>query len=446
MYPTSKPEPGARGRWTCDPVGGYPGVAGTPIRCNQCRGCRLRRCGEWVQRCWWELKDPRHDGEACFITLTFRDDDLPDNYSVGIKDMQQFMMELRRQIVLRMKAGLLPKKYDRKGRLTAGVRFYAVGEYGDSEGGTKRPHYHFIIFGWQPHDLEACNPSGRGLPQSRSAFVGGIEDEREQPDKSGIWKYGRVRFGEVTPSTIAYVAGYVFDQLGGDAGKAEYSNRQHPVTGEICKVRAPFNHMSRMPGIGQGWYEENARHDARADFVHVPTKGRDHGAFLQAPAFHGRPNVASRPKIGMPGYVLRQRIKAMTEEEAFAFKLERRAKALEEAKKQADDNTPARLLTRHAAKLLGASGLSRSGGDAAQIGAAVDAMCMDAGLLAEAERNGTAAAQRESASEAQAVRRRARKASRAAEVVTLEHRRSEYRAWAVTVVRRWRWNRREATP
>jgi hypothetical protein len=408
MYPTAKPAPGSRGRWTCDPVGGYPGVAGVPIRCNQCRGCRLRRCGEWAQRCWWELKDPRHEGEACFVTLTFRDEDLPENYSVGVKDMQQFVMELRRQIVLRMKAGLLAKKYDRKGRLTAGVRFYAVGEYGDSEGGTKRPHYHFIIFGWLPHDLEPCNSSQRGLPQWRSAFVGGVEDEREQPDKTGVWKSGRVRFGEVTPKSIAYVAGYVFDQLSGDAGKAEYSSRQHPVTGEVCTVRPPFNHMSRMPGIGHGWFEQHRDNDALGDFVHVPARDADNSVSSHAGKLHGRPNVATRPAIGMPGYVVRQRVNAMTDDEAFAFSKERRAKAKEAAAKRAADNTPARLLIRHAAKLLGAADLSRSGGDAVEIGAAVDAMCIEAGLLAEAERDGSAQRERDRDAGAQAKRRRAR--------------------------------------
>lgn len=413
MFPTVKPEPGARGRWTCDPVEGVAGVAGTPIRCGQCRGCRLRRCGEWVQRCWWELEDPRHGGEACFVTLTFRDEDLPDNYSVGVRDMQQFVMELRRQIVLRMKAGLLPKKFDHKGRLTAGIRFYAVGEYGDSEGGTKRPHYHFIIFGWKPHDLEDCNLSGRGLPQWRSAFVGGVEDEREQPDRSGIWKRGRVRFGEVTPQSIAYVAGYVFDQLSGDAAKAEYSRRNHPITGEVCEVRAPFNHMSRMPGLGHGWFERYREDDALADTVHPPSKSRavEVGKQRLSAAPGGRPDVAARPQIGMPAYVLRQRVKAMTEAEAFAFNEDRRAKAAAEAAKRAKDNTPARLHTRHAAKLLGAASLSRSGGEAADIAATVNALCEQAGLLAEAERNGTAAAERQRQAEASAVRRRARRQS-----------------------------------
>lgn len=404
MYAT----PGG-GRWTCDVAEAAPGAEAVPVACGGCRGCLLRRSGEWVQRCLWELDDPRHEGVACFITLTFDDAHLPSNYSVSVEDIQDFMRALRQAVRRRRVAGLDPAKYVTKvdketGEvtqvMTAGIRFYAVGEYGEKEDATKRPHYHFILFGWSPHDAEPVENSQTGLPQWSSEFL------------DGIWKKGRVRIGEVTKESIAYVTGYVFDKRWGDAGKVEYGSRPHPVTGEVCSVRPPFNHMSRMPGIGGGWYERFKDNDALSDFVvRNETKAVKSSGLNPAPVDPFRPRVTGRKavKIGMPRYVIRQRLKGMSEAEEVAFKAERRAKAAALAAEKAADNTPARLHARHAAKLLGAASLTRSGGDAVEINATVSALCDAAGRLAEAERDGSAQRARDEQARVDRVRIMSRK-------------------------------------
>jgi hypothetical protein len=340
--------------------------------------------------------------EASFITLTYRDEDLPDDYSVRAVELARFMRELRRQIVLRMKAGLLPEKRDHKGRLTAGLRFYGVGEYGEKEDATKRPHYHLILYGWSPHDLQPAFPAQSGLPQWRSDFLGGVETEEGFPDRSGVWKKGRVRLGAISLSSISYVAGYVFDLKTGDAARAFYAGREHAGTGEIVpKVRSPFSVMSRMPGIGHGWFEAHRADDALAEFVIKPDRESAAGKVARVDEsgdlkHRGRAVVSRMAKVAPPRYVTRQRMKEIEHdaEALFAFKNERRARVEAFMRERAADNTPARLLQREAVKLLGASGLARSGGTDVQIKHSVDALCTQAGLLAEAERNGTAVAER----------------------------------------------------
>jgi hypothetical protein len=66
--------------------------------------------------------------------LTYDDEHLPPNNSLLKKDLQKFFYKLRQKIK--------PIK----------IRYFAVGEYGSNK--TKRPHYHIILFGYVPKDLE----------------------------------------------------------------------------------------------------------------------------------------------------------------------------------------------------------------------------------------------------------------------------------------------------
>lgn len=404
MYPTAR-----GGRWTCDPAEAAEGAAGVPVGCGYCKGCLLRRSGEWLQRCVWELADPRHDGVACFVTLTFSDEHLPSDYSVSVEDMQRFTRALRQAVRRqRRKLGLRHKG-------TVGIRFYAVGEYGEKEDATKRPHYHFILFGWAPDDQVPAEKSKTGLEQWSSEFL------------DRVWAKGRVRIGEVTPQSIGYVTGYVFDKRWGEAGKAEYSNRVHAVSGEVCSVRPPFNHMSRMPGIGGGWFEQmRDTADVWSGFVvrNDVRLAKDDG--LSGPSDPFRPQVLSfkTRKVGMPRYITRQLLKGMSPDEQEAFKATRRAEAAERAAKVAHDNTAPRLAIREAVALQRGVSLSRSGGSEVELLARVNRLCEEAGRLAQAERDGSAQAQRDLEAqllkERVRVRRRDRRAAAESELPRLE--------------------------
>lgn len=326
MYPAK-----AGGRWCYDPTKAAPGAVGTPVICGQCVGCRLRRVGEWVIRNTWELRE--HNGVACFPTLTYADEHLPDSYSVEVDHLQRFMKRLRR-------------------RLPPGVRirFFAVGEYGEDDRYTKRPHFHILIYGWSPDDRVQIEPSKRGMPQWQSDFL------------SEVWGKGRVVLGEVSAQSIGYVAGYIFDKRSGDEGKALYSDRLHPVTGEIVDVRPPFNVMSRRPGIGAAWWDAYSKSDGLSEFVIL--------------------NDRKRP---MPRFVVGRRLASLSSDaEREAFKAERRAAAAAEAALHAADNTHSRLLVREAVQVLKAEGLARGSGMWSR--ADVDHQIFVAGEFARVER------------------------------------------------------------
>lgn len=190
-------------------------LAGTPFPCGQCLACRINKRRVWTARL---MLESFFHSSASFVTLTYRDDELP--YSVDApvsslckRDLQLFFKRLR-------------KKYN-------SLRYFAVGEYGEK---TLRPHYHCIIFGVSPFDFDPC----------WMQYNGKSGHDRDSPI-SQIWSHGIVHVGECTRESIQYVAGYVLKKLarGSDRGQLEFSL------------------MSRRPGIGAQaiQYLVDAMHD-----------------------------------------------------------------------------------------------------------------------------------------------------------------------------------------
>lgn len=161
-------------------------LQGTPFPCGQCLPCRINRRRIWTHRLMLEhLCFP----DAVFLTLTYRDEDLPDENSLCKRDLQRFIKAIRNRF--------------RGQRRT--IRYYACGEYGER---TARPHYHAIVFGIYQHEVQEI---------------------------SALWPYGGVCAGSVTTESIQYVAGYVCKKLKKSA----------------LQSRLPeFSLMSRRPGIG----------------------------------------------------------------------------------------------------------------------------------------------------------------------------------------------------
>lgn len=96
------------------------------LPCHKCVECQIQYSNEWALRCCQEMK---YHSCACFVTLTYNDAHLPSD-GVSKRDIQLFIKRLRKDNVK--------------------LRYFACGEYG-SKG--LRPHYHLILFGWNPHDL-----------------------------------------------------------------------------------------------------------------------------------------------------------------------------------------------------------------------------------------------------------------------------------------------------
>lgn len=189
---------------------GFDGKAdGVPFPCGQCLPCRINKRRVWTLRL---MLESYYYEKACFVTLTYRDADLPYNLCNGVpvlekRDCQLWLKRLR-------------KYFDR-----SGVRYYLAGEYGTR---THRPHYHAIIFGLAPEELD---PEW-AVYGGRSGGEKGME-KRSTP-LSQTWSYGLVHVGEVTRDSIQYCAGYVTKKFTkkGDGYAPEFAL------------------MSRRPGIG----------------------------------------------------------------------------------------------------------------------------------------------------------------------------------------------------
>lgn len=106
-----------------------------PVPCGKCPPCRKRKVDEWVLRL---MEEDKVSDSAYFITLTYTPTTVPITpnkfMTLDKSDYQKFMKRLR-------------KNHNGKP-----IKYYAVGEYGDTR---KRPHYHAIIFNVEsPEEIE----------------------------------------------------------------------------------------------------------------------------------------------------------------------------------------------------------------------------------------------------------------------------------------------------
>lgn len=162
---------------------------GLDVPCGQCLQCRIARRREWVLRLWHE--NSYHESSA-FLTLTYDDNNIPENASLRRRDIQLFHKRLRRSL---------------DGRK---IRYFTVGEYGDL---SSRPHYHGIYFGLSLN-----------------------QDDKERVMDSWPfcdWSIPIIRnksFGVVEPDSIRYVAQYIDKKFTGDLAEEEYQNKgREPV-------------------------------------------------------------------------------------------------------------------------------------------------------------------------------------------------------------------------
>lgn len=180
-----------------------------------------------------------HDAK-CFLTLTYSEEHLPENYSVDVRTVQLFLKRLRKWS---------PNK----------LRFFACGEYGETN---LRPHYHALIFGEDfanDRYIWRKAPSGHVLYRSEAL-------ER-------LWPFGNCEIGSVTEQSAGYLARYCTKKVTGDRAANHYT-RVHPVTGVVWNVAPEFATMSRRPGIGAEWFDAYAVDAFPSDFVTIDGRKR----------------------------------------------------------------------------------------------------------------------------------------------------------------------------
>lgn len=173
--------------------------------CGQCLPCRINKARNWTHRLLLEALD---HGKACFVTLTYDEDNLPPNGTLVPKDVTKFFKRLRwlfdEQDQKDAERCLVPRF--RK------ARYYYCGEYGENTG---RPHYHIALF---------------GVCQTETDLV------------TKAWGNGNVFMGDLNKNSIQYIAGYILKGMVNENSKKnrEYLRGRHPE----------FQRMSRRPAIG----------------------------------------------------------------------------------------------------------------------------------------------------------------------------------------------------
>lgn len=157
------------------------------IPCGKCLACRVNKSAEWATRA---MHESLYCQSGSFVTLTYDPEHCPKDYCLRKSDLQNFVKRLR--ITLQRK-GL--------GSIRA---FFGCGEYGERRG---RPHYHILLLGWSPPDMEIFARSYSGMPIYTSKLL-----ER-------IWGKGYCPCGTVTGGSAGYVARYSKKGSADNAGK-----------------------------------------------------------------------------------------------------------------------------------------------------------------------------------------------------------------------------------
>ena len=198
------------------------------LPCGQCMSCRLAKVRDWGIRAVHEAQ--MHEKNS-FITLTYNEQNLPEDNSVDVRHWQLFAKRLRKQY--------------------GTFRFLHCGEYGDEN---KRPHYHACLF---------------GIDFSDARYVLKQDDKNilwTSPILEKVWGMGYCTIGPLTYDTAAYVARYTLKKMGGERAKQQYE-RVDADTGEVTVVRPEYATMSRRKGLGQTWFEKYSNEIYPEDIV-----------------------------------------------------------------------------------------------------------------------------------------------------------------------------------
>lgn len=230
------------------------------LPCQQCIGCRLDRGRDWTIRGSNELV--MHGGQALFVTATY-DPNLPEFPAYGslfYPHVQMFHRRLRRYFQEEIRAGKMDYRYMVSGEygekpmdLRIGERFARsyVAASERSEGVRGAPHFHMICFGLSLPDAVYYSKTQSGFAQYSSEIL------------SSFWPHGRVLFCDVTPETIAYVAGYhVKKVVGRDA--QDFYRKADVYTGEIVNVQPEMFRVSLKPAIGRTFLDRFGKSDVFA--------------------------------------------------------------------------------------------------------------------------------------------------------------------------------------
>lgn len=192
--------------------------------CRKCLPCRLNIAREKAIRCWHESKMYE---ENIFLTLTYDEEHL-ESPKLIYKHWQKFIQDLRD-----FESKDLPERKT--------IPYIVTGEYGEEN---KRPHWHAILFNYQPSDAKHERDTENGEKVYSSRII------------TNIWNNGKSEFGSVTLDSAGYVARYAAKKL------VHGKDQDHDFH--------PIHRTSSKYAIGKSWIEKNYRHTFSNGFIVLP--------------------------------------------------------------------------------------------------------------------------------------------------------------------------------
>lgn len=176
--------------------------------CGKCLLCRINKSREWSFRLMLHAEECNF--QCSFITLTYDDEHLPEDFQVHKDHLQKFFKRIRFSL----------------GDIR--IKYFACGEYGGMSG---RPHYHAIVFGLPPeyfHQISSEIPT-----RCKNGYMVKIPS----------WELGLVHVAPVCIDSIYYVARYLLKKVGvnnydSSTARCSYSKGCKHYS---CEMRYPVN-------------------------------------------------------------------------------------------------------------------------------------------------------------------------------------------------------------
>lgn len=219
-----------------DPTTGEIHVVPVKIDCGTCVECKRKKATHWAIRMACEASlypdvglynDDLVSGSCnWFVTLTYDETYVPhseknwDLLTTHLDHVSEFVKRLRRH-------------WDYHYPDEPPIRVYFCSEYGDK---TWRPHYHMILFNFKLFDAKHKFDNFQG---DRFYTSETLQD---------LWKFGYVVSSPMNFQTALYTARYTNKKLYGDNAVDCYDSNG---------LERMNTRMSRMPGIGFPYYEQN---------------------------------------------------------------------------------------------------------------------------------------------------------------------------------------------
>lgn len=222
------------------------------IPCGHCIGCRLKYSRIWADRC---MAEASYYDNNIFLTLTYNDRYLPLPLENIDYDSGEYLGTFSPVHPLVKRDVQLFIKRLRKALPVQEIRYFLCGEYGPS---TMRPHYHLLLFNCRLDDLKLLYQNDSNFKYYTSDTITKCWYVESAADRVKSWYSGdrvisdfpSAGFHIITSvnwQTCAYVARYIVKKQFGE-GAEIYKDFNFPPE---------FTLMSRKPGIGRQFYEDN---------------------------------------------------------------------------------------------------------------------------------------------------------------------------------------------